>query len=169
MVTGVGKTQKEIRPSHSHCLYCLCSMFYQNYSWEEGREGRGREREEPETQELEWRHRAEKGDRDRGERGKETETRKIIRGKRGEKQERVEKGGERKKGREERYRRDERGICIKPTSRSKLTGHLGVASRQERSWSLTDLLIRFQVSKIEKRWLYQKINQGPSCGLWLPK
>lgn len=71
-------------------------MFHQNYSWEEGREGKGRERGEPETQELEWRHRAEKGDRDRGERGKETETRKITRGKRGERQEKVEKGGERR-------------------------------------------------------------------------
>lgn len=66
-----------------------------------GREGRGRERGEPETQELEWRDRAEKGDRDRGERGKEIETRKINGGKRGESQKSGE-GRERKKGREQR-------------------------------------------------------------------
>lgn len=62
-----------------------------------GERGRDRERGKPETQELEWRDRAEKGDRDRGERGKKTGTRKINRGKRGESQERVVKG-ERERG-----------------------------------------------------------------------
>lgn len=95
------KTQKEIRPSHSHCLYCCVPFSIRINLGGVGREGRGRERGEPETQELEWRDRAEKGDRDRGERGKEIETRKINGGKRGESQKSGE-GRERKKGREQR-------------------------------------------------------------------
>lgn len=76
-----------------------------------GGRGRDRERGKPETQELEWRDRAEKGDRDRGERGKKTETRKINGGKRGESQERVEKGERERRG-ESRGAGETRGVSV---------------------------------------------------------